>query len=57
MVKKLNNTNKKITHDKALNVVYFGGSVTSGAAASDPEKTSWRAIIGEYLVKKFPDRT
>ena len=55
MAKRLNNTYKKITEDKQLNVVYFGGSVTSGAAASDPEKTSWRAIIGEYLVKKFPD--
>ena len=55
MAKKLNNTYKKATQDKELTVAYFGGSVTAGACASVPDKTSWRGIIGEYLVKRFPD--
>lgn len=55
MAKKLNNTYKKATQDKELTVVYFGGSVTAGTCASVPDETSWRGIIGEYLVKRFPD--
>jgi len=53
--KPLFNTYKKLVMDKKLNVTYFGGSVTAGYGASDPSKTSWRAMIGQWLVDNFPD--
>jgi lysophospholipase L1-like esterase len=37
-----------------LTVVFFGGSLTWGANASDPQKTSYRALMGDYLRKKYP---
>ncbi len=55
MTRKLSNTYKKITEERQLTVVYFGGSVTAGACASDPDKTSWRALTGKYLKEKYPD--
>ena len=51
----LKNTYKKLNEDKKLNVVYFGGSVTSGYGASDNETYSWRAKIGKWLKNSFPD--
>jgi lysophospholipase L1-like esterase len=38
-----------------LTVVFLGGSLTWGARASDPQKTSYRAIIGQKLEEKYPD--
>jgi lysophospholipase L1-like esterase len=37
-----------------LSVVFFGGSLTWGANASDPEVTSYRALMGAYLRAKYP---
>jgi lysophospholipase L1-like esterase len=37
-----------------LSVVFFGGSLTWGANASDPQLTSYRALMGAYLRKKYP---
>ena len=37
-----------------LTVAFFGGSLTWGARASDPQKTSYRAIIGRKLVEAYP---
>ena len=37
-----------------LTVVFFGGSLTWGANASDPELTSYRALMGQYLRAKYP---
>jgi lysophospholipase L1-like esterase len=37
-----------------LTVAFFGGSLTWGARASDPQKTSYRAIIGRKLEEKYP---
>ncbi len=51
----LAHTYQKLTEDKELTVVYFGGSVTAGYGSSDPEKYSWRARIGQWLKEKFPD--
>ncbi len=39
---------------KPLTVVFFGGSLTWGANASDPQKTSYRARMGDYLRRKYP---
>jgi len=52
----LTNTYNKLTSgEKSLNVVYFGGSVTVGTGASDRDATSWRALIGNWLVANFPE--
>jgi lysophospholipase L1-like esterase len=51
----LANTYRKLTEDKELRVVYFGGSVTNGAGASDNERFSWRALTGSWLKTKFPE--
>ncbi len=53
--KPLTNTYKKLTEDKELNVVYFGGSVTNGYGSSNSEKYSWRALIGQWLKDNFPN--
>lgn len=37
-----------------LTVAFFGGSLTWGANASDPNLTSYRALMGEYLRTKYP---
>lgn len=37
-----------------LSVVFFGGSLTWGANSSDPQRTSYRALMGQYLQKKYP---
>ncbi len=51
----LTNTYNKLTNDKELTVVYFGGSLTDGYGCSDKEKFSWRALSGEWLKQNFPD--
>lgn len=50
----LANTYSKLTKDKELKVVYFGGSVTSGSGASHGSY-SWRGLIGEWLKNNFPE--
>ena len=37
-----------------MSVVFFGGSLTWGANASDPQRTSYRALMGDYLRAKYP---
>jgi len=37
-----------------LSVVFFGGSLTWGANASDPQRTSYRALMGDCLRRKYP---
>jgi len=37
-----------------LNVVFFGGSFTWGAGASDPQRTSWRGLMMRYLGERYP---
>ncbi len=50
----LANTYSKLTKDKELKVVYFGGSVTAGAGASHGSYC-WRGLIGEWLKNNFPE--
>ena len=38
-----------------LTVVFLGGSLTWGANASDPNRTSWRARIAGKLESRFPN--
>ncbi|MBE6636809.1 MAG: SGNH/GDSL hydrolase family protein [Ruminococcaceae bacterium] len=51
----LSNTISKLINEKKLTVMYYGGSVTHGAGASDSEKTSWRGLFGDWLKTSFPD--
>jgi lysophospholipase L1-like esterase len=37
-----------------LTVVFFGGSLTWGSRSSDPQKTSYRALVGRKLQEKYP---
>ncbi len=37
-----------------LDVVYLGGSLTWGANATDPQRTSYRALIGQWLQHRYP---
>ena len=64
----LTNTYKKLTEDKELTVVYFGGSLTAGfgcGQSGDPngdtavthDSKSWRALVGQWLTDSFPDAT
>ncbi len=53
--KPLTNTYKKLTEDKELNVVYYGGSVTAGYGSSNAETYSWRALVGQWLTENFPN--
>lgn len=53
--KPLINTYRKLTQEKALNVVCFGGSVTAGYGSSDKEKYSWRALSAKWLREHFPE--
>ena len=39
---------------KPVSVVFFGGSLTWGRGASDPERTSYRALMEEYLKERYP---
>jgi len=45
---------RKAAEGRALSVVFFGGSLTWGANASDPQTTSYRALMADYLRKKYP---
>jgi len=40
--------------EKPLTVVFFGGSLTWGANASDPNRTSWRGLTKKMLREKYP---
>jgi lysophospholipase L1-like esterase len=37
-----------------LRVVFLGGSLTWGAQATDPDKTSYRALVGQKLEEAYP---
>ncbi|MFA6293503.1 MAG: SGNH/GDSL hydrolase family protein, partial [Victivallales bacterium] len=45
---------RKAKAGENLSVVFFGGSLTWGANASDPLKTSFRGLMGKYLTEKYP---
>lgn len=45
---------QRATQGEALNVVFLGGSLTWGANASDPNRTSYRALIGDKLREQYP---
>lgn len=44
----------KARQGNPMSVVFFGGSLTWGDGASDPERTSYRALMQNYLQGKYP---
>ena len=55
--KPLNNTYKKLTEDKELKVVYYGGSMTNGSGLKEPYEKSWRVQTGKWIADNFPNAT
>ena len=51
----LASTYNKLARGERLNVVYFGGSVTSGHGSSDSNAYSWRALTEKWFDETFPD--
>ena len=45
---------KRAASGERLTVAFLGGSLTWGALASDPNKTSYRAIVSRNLEEKYP---
>ena len=45
---------QKLKCGEEATVAYFGGSITWGATATDPLKTSWRALLAKRLQREFP---
>ena len=46
---------RKARAKEPISVVFFGGSLTYGANASSPDTTSWRGLMMDYLLKKYPN--
>lgn len=44
----------KLRTGKPVTIAYIGGSITNGAGASNPEKTSYCALVTDWLRKRFP---
>ncbi|MGE0884495.1 MAG: GDSL-type esterase/lipase family protein [Blastocatellales bacterium] len=44
----------KLHTGKPVTVAYIGGAVTNGAGASNPEKTSYRALVTAWFRNRFP---
>ena len=45
---------RRAREGERLNVVFFGASLTWGANASDPQLTSYRAVVGQRLEATYP---
>ena len=44
----------QMRQQKPVTIAFFGGSITWGATATDPLKTSWRALVMKHLRKTYP---
>ena len=44
----------RMARGEKVKIAYLGGSITWGATATDPQKTSWRALYTKSLEEKFP---
>ncbi|WP_139993344.1 SGNH/GDSL hydrolase family protein [Paenibacillus paridis] len=50
----LPNVARKLAGVDPFVVAFIGGSITEGYGASEPDETSWRALTGNYLKKRYP---
>lgn len=41
---------------REMAVAFLGGSITEGFGASDPDRTSWRALTETYFAERYPDK-
>jgi lysophospholipase L1-like esterase len=48
---------QRAKHGESLTVAFLGGSLTWGAQATDPLKTSYRALISRQMRERYPDAT
>ncbi|WP_168120906.1 SGNH/GDSL hydrolase family protein [Paenibacillus sp. HB172176] len=55
MAKPLYNTFRVLHERRKLTVGYFGGSITEGSGASDPAKSSWRALTTSWFRRSYPE--
>ncbi|MCG3160649.1 MAG: hypothetical protein JMDDDDMK_01718 [Acidobacteria bacterium] len=44
----------KLRAGTPVTIAYLGGSITAGAGASNPEKSSYRALVTEWFRKNYP---
>lgn len=44
----------KLRAGRAVSVAYIGGSITAGAGAGNAEKSSYRALVTDWLRKQYP---
>ncbi len=44
----------KLRAGKSVTIAYLGGSITAGAGATNPEKSSYRALTTEWFRKNYP---
>lgn len=44
----------KLRAGAPVTIAYLGGSITAGAGANSPERTSFRALVTEWLRKHYP---
>ena len=51
----LPNVFAKLRANKPVTIVYFGGSITAGAGASNGDLTSYRARVGQWFEITFPN--
>ncbi len=45
---------EKLRAGAPVTIAYLGGSITAGAGASNPEKSSYRALVTDWLRKNYP---
>src|SRR5262245_31376671 len=43
----------KLREGAPVTIAYMGGAITAGAGASSPEKTSYRALVTDWLRKHY----
>lgn len=46
---------RRATAGERLTVCFFGASLTWGANATDPNQTSYRAVVGKRLAERYPE--
>ncbi len=49
------NSQQQALQRHSLRVGYFGGSISEGSGASDMGITSWRALVTQWLRRRYPD--
>jgi lysophospholipase L1-like esterase len=50
----LSDFDRRARRGEPMTVAFFGGSLTWGANATDPQRTSYRALMSQYLRERYP---